>query len=92
MSYILGNQFRQTFSHHSSVKALWEDLWKKPVSGCFDCHTRSIADIDQCSMGIYPFVDGKLEDFQEIFDKLIAVSGESYVQIPGAVPLLIIPA
>ena len=29
-------------------------------------------------MGIYPFVDGKLEDFQEIFDKLIAVSDIFY--------------
>lgn len=31
-------------------------------------------------MGIYPFVDGKLEDFQEIFDKLIAVSDTFYPQ------------
>ncbi|KAJ6013214.1 hypothetical protein N7540_007805 [Penicillium herquei] len=30
------------------------------------------------TMGIYPFVDGKVEDFQEIFNALIEVSGDSY--------------
>ncbi|KAJ5729802.1 uncharacterized protein N7483_004310 [Penicillium malachiteum] len=29
-------------------------------------------------MGIYPFVDGKVEDFQEIFDNLIEASGDDY--------------
>ncbi len=27
----------------------------------------------QCSIGIYPFFDGKLEDFEPVFDELIKV-------------------
>lgn len=30
--------------------------------------------ISQCSKSIYPFHDGSLEDFEPIFQKLIAVS------------------
>ncbi len=28
----------------------------------------------KCSIGIYPFFDGKLEDFEPVFDELIKVS------------------
>ena len=46
MPYILGDQFHMTFSHHSSVKALWEDLWKQPVSDVLDHRTEIVPDVD----------------------------------------------
>ena len=46
MPYILGDKFNETFSHHNSVQALWEDLWKKPVGSVFDHHTEIITDSD----------------------------------------------
>ena len=33
----------------------------------------------KCSIGIYPFWDGKLEDFEPVFTKLIEVSPLSYL-------------
>ena len=33
----------------------------------------SAIDISKCSIGIYPFFDGKLEDFEPVFTELIKV-------------------
>ena len=33
----------------------------------------SLSNISKCSIGIYPFFDGKLEDFEPVFNELINV-------------------
>jgi pimeloyl-ACP methyl ester carboxylesterase len=52
------------FLHHKSLSALWENKWRKPAS--------------MAAQGVYPFVDGKFEDFQQIFETLVAENNNDY--------------
>lgn len=73
--WILGDAFAIRSKHHDSIKALWETKWRFPVfivaleSAYWDSLTLS----GQCLKGVYPFHDGKIEDFEPVFDYLIKV-------------------
>lgn len=71
--WILGDKFDERMPHHDGIKALWETKWKLPVSfNNFRVCSRLTS--SQCSKSVYPFHDGKLEDFEGIFENLILVS------------------
>ena len=77
MSYFIGNKLKETAPHHESFEALWETKWKKPV--CYSANCVSLmtdgayGTRSQCSMSVYPFMFGKIEDFQPVVSKLIEV-------------------
>jgi hypothetical protein len=72
--WILGDKFDTVYPHQGSMKALWEMKWKFPVRLYPPKHKRRHTNRHQCTKSIYPFHDGSLEDFEPIFEKLIAVS------------------
>src|SRR3978361_819764 len=83
-SWIMGEKFESKMPHHNGIKELWETKWKFPVSAktllAFGTYTK------QCTKSVYPFHDGKNEDFAPVFEHLIKVS---YRRAPNFnIPLL----
>ena len=73
MIYLIENSVLERPPHHQSIKALWETKWRKRVSVFFvECCQRA-KDQSQVVPQIYPFWEGKLEDFKDIFHQLIEV-------------------
>ena len=77
MAYSIGDRINKVAPHHESIQALWETKWKKPVSRPAVLERAMIGRVytndRKCSMGIYPFFDGKIEDFEPVFAELMKV-------------------
>jgi len=75
MPYYIGDKLHEKAPHHESIKALWELKWKRPVElHPLERSERDLLKLPQCTFGVYPFMDSKLEDFERVFAKLIEVS------------------
>ena len=82
VNWILGDKFDTVYPHQGSIKVLWESKWKFCV--CLlnnrKTHGKLTWIIDQATKSIYPFHDGSVEDFEPIFQKLIAVSIAKHIE------------
>lgn len=80
VNWILGDKFDTVYPHQGSIKALWEKKWKFPVRiQDISDHQQKLI-ISQCTKSIYPFHDGSVEDFEPIFEKLIAVRNTTTIE------------
>ncbi len=70
---MLGEAFSRRAKHHDGIKELWETKWKFPVSLHHSQVVLLDSSVNQCSIGVYPFHDGKHEDFEPVFEYLIKV-------------------
>jgi hypothetical protein len=70
--YIVEDRVNTVAPHHASIKALWETKWRWPVSLMMRVSSQN-THISQCSIGIYPFMEAKVGDFDKVFSKLIEV-------------------
>lgn len=75
-NWIMGEAFAIRSKHHESIKALWNTKWKFPVSSLPLTIPRiGLIELHQATRGLYPFHDGNVEAFEEVFDYLIQVIG-----------------
>ncbi len=81
-NWLMGAEaFEARMPHHDGIQALWETKWKFPVSSdppSFPAPSNKSPGTDvhgppQCTKSLYPFHDGKFEDFEPIFLHLIEV-------------------
>lgn len=72
-NWILGDKFNERYDHLDSIQALWEKKWKFPVINPFSILQWLALTVLQAQKSVYPFHDGKYEDFEKVFGELIKV-------------------
>jgi hypothetical protein len=77
MKYLIEQSVLERAAHHQSIEALWETKWRKRVSNpqIISRWPRTILTVPtrQVVPQIYPFWEGKIEDFEGIFRQLVEV-------------------
>lgn len=80
--YAIGRAILEPAIHHESFEKLWETKWKAPVSSCllFALPTSKVPILTktlQCTMGVYPFMFGSVNDFEPVAEDIIKVRLDS---------------
>lgn len=83
-NWLLGEAFAIRSKHHESIKALWETKWRFPVLMILPSNIvlGSLTASPQCKIGVYPFHDGSIEDFEPVFKYLIKVCNRAVPDHP----------